>query len=121
MICPKCGANNDDSSNNCIQCGEILRRPIQPDILASGKKDVPNYLVQAILVTIFCCWPFGIPAIVFAAQVNGKLGKGDYNGALESSRKAKMWSWIAFGAGLAVILIYIIILVISGGLSALNR
>ena len=27
---------------------------------------ISNYLVPAILVTIFCCWPFGIPAIVFA-------------------------------------------------------
>ncbi len=25
---------------------------------------IQNYLVAAILVTIFCCWPLGIPAIV---------------------------------------------------------
>src|SRR5438093_12052328 len=31
---------------------------------------VPNYLIQAILVTLCCCLPFGIPAIVYAAQVN---------------------------------------------------
>jgi len=45
--------------------------------------------------------PFGIPAIVYAAQVNGKLQAGDYAGALDSSSKAKMWCWIAFGLGLA--------------------
>lgn len=75
---------------------------------------VPNYLAQAILVTIFCCIPFGIPAIVFAAQVNSKLAAGDIDGAKDSSRKAKMWTWIAFGVGLGVILITIIFYVILG-------
>ena len=60
---------------------------------------VPNYLVQAILVTIFCCLPAGIVSIVYAAQVNSKLAAGDMNGALESSRSAKMWAWISFGLG----------------------
>jgi hypothetical protein len=117
MLCPKCGTNNDDSSNNCLQCGEILKRPVQPDLSASGYQNIPNYLVQAILVTIFCCLPLGIPAIVFAAQVNGKAERGDYSGALELSRKAKMWSWISFGVGLAVMLIYFLFIVVIGGMS----
>ena len=43
--------------------------------------NIPNYLVQAILVTIFCCLPFGIVAIVFAAQVNSALAAGNYEAA----------------------------------------
>lgn len=70
---------------------------------------VPNYLVQSILVTIFCCWPLGIPAIVFAAQVNSKLNQGDYAGAVAASQKAKMFSWISFGLGLVVIAFYAIV------------
>jgi hypothetical protein len=70
---------------------------------------VPSYLPQAILVTIFCFVPFGIPAIVYAAQVNSKLQSGDYEGALSSSRNAKKWCWIAFGTGLFVFLIFFII------------
>jgi hypothetical protein len=61
---------------------------------------VPNYLVQSILVTLCCCLPFGIPAIVYAAQVSGKLSAGDLAGAQEASRKAKMWCWVAFGLGI---------------------
>jgi hypothetical protein len=61
---------------------------------------VPNYLVQSILVTLCCCLPLGIPAIIFAAQVNGKLRSGDLAGAQESSAKAKKWCWIAFILGL---------------------
>jgi hypothetical protein len=61
---------------------------------------VPNYLWQSIVCTACCCLPFGIPAIIFASQVNGKLAMGDVAGAMEASRKAKMWCWVSFGAGI---------------------
>jgi len=114
MFCTKCGKENDAGATHCAECGEVLTPP-QPQAapMATGPAQishVPNYLVQAILVTIFCCLPFGIVAIVFAAQVNSKLQVGDINGAMTSSRKAKMWSWIGFGSGLAL---QIIILIIS--------
>lgn len=114
MFCTKCGKENDAGATHCVQCSELLTPP-QPQAASAATgpaqiSRVPNYLVQAILVTIFCCLPFGIVAIVFAAQVNGKLQVGDINGAMESSRKAKLWSWIGFGSGLAI---QIIILIIS--------
>jgi hypothetical protein len=62
----------------------------------------PNYLVFAILTTIFCCQILGIVSIVFAAQVNSKWNSGDTQGALEASRNAKLWAWIAFGSGLVI-------------------
>ncbi len=65
-----------------------------------------NYLVMAILVTIFCCWPLGIPAIIFAAQVNTKFTQGDYAGAEAASGKAKMWSIISLIAGVVVGVLY---------------
>jgi len=81
-----------------MSCGQQL-----PQFPAS----VPNYLVQSILVTFCCCVPLGIPAIVFAAQVNAKLQAGDVAGAIESSNKAKMWSWIAFGSGALIGVAYL--------------
>ena len=74
---------------------------------------MPNYLVQAILVTLFCCLPFGIVAIVFAAQVNGKLASGDYAGAQQTSNQAKMWCWISFGLGLLLIVGYFVLVAIG--------
>ncbi len=64
---------------------------------------IPTYLVQSILVTIFCCMPFGIAAIVFAAQVESKRANGDIEGALSSSSKAKTFCWVAFLLGLLVV------------------
>ena len=75
---------------------------------------VPNYLAQSILVTLFCCLPFGIPAIVFAAQVNGKLQAGNVAGAQESSRKAKLWCWLAVGGWVLTALIYAVIFAVIG-------
>ena len=80
---------------------------------APGGTPPNNYLVQAILVTIFCCLPFGIVGIVFAAQVNSKAAAGDYAGALDSSKKAKQWTTWGFIAGLVSIGL-IIILQVAG-------
>jgi len=74
---------------------------------------IPNYLVQSILVTLFCCLPLGIVAIIFAAQVNGKIQAGDVPGAMESSRKAKMFCWIALGLGLAFMVIYMVLMLLG--------
>ena len=74
---------------------------------------VPNYLVPAI-ISLFCCLPLGVVAVIFAAQVNGKVTAGDSAGALDASKKAKMFSFIAIGLGLAGIICYILIWVIWG-------
>jgi hypothetical protein len=84
---------------------------------AGGSATVPNYLVPAI-ISIFCCWPLAIPAIIFATQVNGKVAAGDVAGAQDASKKAKMFSFIAIGLGLVAIVIYVIWIVFIVGLSA---
>jgi hypothetical protein len=74
---------------------------------------VPTYLAQAILTTLFCCLPFGIVSIVYAAQVNGKLAVGDHAGALQSSQNAKTWAWISFGTGLVLFGGYIVLFTLA--------
>src|SRR5688572_19381590 len=81
--------------------------------------NVPNYLIPAIL-SLFCCWPLSIVAIIFAAQVNGKVASGDIQGAMDASKKAKLFSFIAIGIGLALGIIYILMFVVFGSLGAIN-
>ena len=125
MYCPQCGKQNVEGAAVCAQCGANLAgqgmappppggqgmppgMPVSgPSYPAGGLPQVPNYLVQAILVTVFCCLPFGIVSIVYAAQVNGKLQAGDYQGAVMASDNARKWAWIAFGVGLAFAVIWI--------------
>ncbi|NES85435.1 MAG: CD225/dispanin family protein [Moorea sp. SIO2B7] len=75
---------------------------------------VPNYLPQAILVTLFCCVPFGIVAIFYAAQVNTKFTLGDEQGAVTASDNAKKWCWISFISGAIIMLLYVIVTLASG-------
>ena len=87
----------------------------------SGTPDkVPNYLIPAI-ISALCCLPLGIVSIVFAAQVNGKVASGDMSGALNASRKAKMFSYIAIGIGIALWVCYFIFGAGIVGLSILSN
>ena len=84
-----------------------------PPPSSGASASVPNFLVPAI-ISLFCCLPLGVVAVIFAAQVNGKVAAGDTAGALDSSKKAKMFSYISIGLGLAGIICYVLIWVILG-------
>ena len=90
-----------------------------PPPAGGGSAPVPNYMVPAI-ISIFCCWPLAIAAIIFAVQVNNKVQAGDIAGAQDASKKAKMFSFIAIGLGLLGVLCYVIMMVLGVGLSALG-
>lgn len=116
MFCKKCGAPNDDLATMCSRCGASLGGPV----LMSGET-VPNYLVWAILTTVFCCIPFGIVSIVYAAQVNAKLAGGDYRGAIDSSSKAKTWAIVAAVCGVIPFLISVVVWIVRIGSLGLNN
>ncbi len=129
MYCTNCGTENDDGARFCKSCGKAIAEPapsarrFEPklteaaaegmeDVAAGPLPHVPNYLVHAILVTIFCCLPFGIVSIVYAAQVNGKLQAGDIAGARQASAAARTWAWVSFGVGLASVVLWGLLFII---------
>src|SRR3984885_10053114 len=126
MFCTQCGANNADSAAVCVQCGRNLQPgtplvPLQTTAVALPPgTTVQNYLVFAILATVFCCLPAGIPAIIYAAQVNGKLQAGDLAGAQVASNNAKMGCLISLGLGLGVLAMWVM-LTMLGVLGSLSR
>lgn len=85
--------------------------PPPPGGVAGGGSAGPppnNFLIPAIL-SIFCCWPLAIPAIIFAMQVNSKAAAGDMQGAMEASKKAKLFSFIGLGLGLVSIVLWLLL------------
>ena len=122
MFCTHCGASNADNALKCVQCGRDLRTTAQAvsGVVVQPGVNVPNYLVFAILVTVLCCLPTGVAAIVYAAQVNSKLQVGDIAGAQQASKNAKMWCWISLGAGLVVMVVWMMA-VFLGVLTNINR
>jgi hypothetical protein len=89
----------DDDDDLDISIGRRGRRDVE---------DIPNYLTQAILVTICCtCWPLGIVAIIQAARVNSLIAQGDYEGARRASDSAKMWCIITLVVSVLLAVLYI--------------
>ncbi len=113
MFCRKCGVINADTDLYCAQCGATLEPAKQA---FKPTKSIPNHLALAILVTISCCVPFGILAIIYAAQVNPRIMEGDYAAAMDASKKAAIWCWIGFGVGLAVLLPFFVFVVLRTAL-----
>ena len=109
MYCRFCGSRQEDNAHRCTDCGQLLHEtavappqalysappqmqvPYQPVGLdPKSWAPVPNYLTYSVLVTLFCCLPVGIAAIVFSTQVDAKLRVGDRAGALRASNTAKI-------------------------------
>ena len=67
-----------------------------------------NWLVESILVTLFCCPPFGIAAIVAASKVESKFYAGDIEGAYRAAREAKKWVIVSFFIVVGAIALYIL-------------
>ncbi|MGO8690719.1 MAG: CD225/dispanin family protein [Thermoguttaceae bacterium] len=112
MQCGKCGAENDDRAYLCAQCGAALEE-VRRSELPAFQGSIPTYLVQAILVTIFCCQPFGIVSIVFAAIATSHLSSGNRAAAIAASNNAKTWCWVAFWCGLAWVLFVFFFMVLA--------
>lgn len=96
--------------------GSTPHPPPPPSYGAQGAQGAapPNYLVWAILTTLFCCLPLGVASIVFAAQVNSKWALGDVAGAQESSVKAKKFAiWSAIASVITAVLVGILFVVLA--------
>jgi hypothetical protein len=70
-----------------------------------------NYLVESILVTLFCCLPLGVIGIINASKVESLFKAGDVDGAVKYSEEAKKWSTIGFCVGVAFLVLYFLIFV----------
>ena len=125
MFCSTCGRRVADDARFCDNCGAVVNpqdggrhnaagMPDRNRLGLGQRGDIPNYLVQAILVTICCCVPAGIVAIVYAAQVNGKVASGDFAEAQRLSNNARTWCWISLGAGVAIAAVYALVIIFGG-------
>lgn len=87
----------------------------------AGTPPPKNWLVESILVTIFCCLPFGIVAIINAANVNSRMSVGDYAGAQEASRKAGQWVKYGLITWAVLSALYVVLVMVLGvGAGMLN-
>ena len=139
-FCTQCGQQLPENGRFCTNCGTpIPEEPqyayaqpepqpepqpeyVQPEVKAQPTMPKPNnYLALSILATIFCCLPFGIPAIVFSAKVDSFWNAGNYQAAMDASRKARNWMLVSAIVGLVGIITYVaLVLFFGAGAAALG-
>lgn len=137
MVCPKCGMSLPDDAVFCAQCGASVQGAQDPNQTFNAQQPPMNppqynnysyqtqqpmgekpingttYLIFAILATVLCCLPFGIPAIIFATKIDKAQATGDFAGAADAAKKSKMWSIIA-AVGSIVYMIIIVAFTFAG-------
>lgn len=69
-----------------------------------------TWLVESILVTFFCCIPFGIVGIVNASKVETLYNSGNIEGAERASKEAGKWTKIGFFSTLVFIGLYVLVI-----------
>jgi predicted secreted protein len=89
----------------------------QPPEPYNNREYIPNNMVWAILTTLFCCLPFGIVSIVYAAQVDGRRAAGDVDGARTAADKARFWAIVSAVSMPVLLLLWF---VVFGGLAILG-
>jgi len=104
MKCNYCGHKLPDDAIYCDRCGEAF--PYEKPQTVS-REDIPTHIAEAFIITILCCFPFCIPAIINAARAKQRLQYGDYNVAIEASKNAEFWINFSLIMGGIVYFIYI--------------
>ena len=85
-----------DGTRFCTNCGHSLSED-GPGRAYPRAERPSTYLVLSILVTIFCCLPFGIVGIVYASKVDSSWYAGRADEACAYSRKARnLLLWIVY-------------------------
>lgn len=144
--CPKCGAPAQPQAPVAPGAPGVGPTPAAPAPVAPGASGVgsapqgpqppfqpynpqpqtgypacpENHLVKAILVTVLCCWPLGIPAIVYASLVETAYHTGQFDLAVQRSRIADRWANAAIISGVIFVALYIILIASLAALGVLS-
>ena len=76
----------------------------QDSNLNSNSIPPKTWLVESILVTIFCCQILGIISIIYSAGVESKFYRGDIAGAESSSKTARTLVIISVAFGIFAVI-----------------
>ena len=124
-FCTTCGQPIEDGVRFCTNCGA----PIAVEQPSSTPQPEPqpqpqpqqayqqqpmgtkpkSFLVLSILVTVLCCLPFGIIAIIQSAKVDNLWNAGQYDEAQTASRKARNWVIASAATGFVISVLYVIL------------
>ncbi|KFQ26636.1 Proline-rich transmembrane protein 1, partial [Mesitornis unicolor] len=85
--------------------GHLSTGPLPPHC---GQRLPKDYMVESVLVTIFCCLLTGVVALVYSYETRVALGRGDVAQANVASRKAQSLVLFSLLFGLFVSISWVI-------------
>ena len=83
-----------------------------------GTAPPKTWLIESILVTLFCCLPLGIVGIINASKVESAHYAGDHQRAQNCSRTAGKFTKIGFWVSLGFIILYFLLMILGVAASA---
>jgi hypothetical protein len=114
VYCAACGTENPPDVNICQSCGKFIEaKSAPPASRPPGPVSIDVSLVGPILATLFCCQPFGIVAIVFAAMAMSHASAGNLEAAERSAAQSRQWTNWAVAGGLAALVVYIVLAAVA--------
>lgn len=96
----------------------MSQMPPPPMNPGSNLGPADHKLVQSILVTLCCCLPFGIAAIIFSAMAMSANNEQNYAKAHECSEKAGKFILWGFITGIVINIVVVIIQVLAAAAAA---
>lgn len=111
-------AKNVSDLESLFQAADISMPPVSIPYSQPYPAELPpkNWLVESILVTIFCCLPFGIAGIINATKVETLWNTGQRDAALKASQEAA--KWVKIGAIVALVCWVLYFILIFFGIMA---
>jgi hypothetical protein len=107
LYCRKCGQEMAEQERFCRHCGQGVGlgqgAGLRPDL-------IPNHLAFSIIMLILFL-PFGIAGLIYSLRVDEYLARGDTEGALYYSKKARSINIIGLIV-LAALIVFCIILAV---------
>jgi len=82
------GSANNTTTPEVVKTVYSSRQQDKQGDLAMPK----NWLLESILLSVFCCSPVSVVGIYFASKVESLYHMGDYGGAVSSATKARNWT-----------------------------
>ena len=89
--------------------------PAYPQTRIYQGPDIPTNLWQSIVVTLMCCLPFGIVAIVYAAKVDGLKARGDTAGAMSAAASSRTWCNVSVLIWVGIVVVSVLANILAAG------
>lgn len=72
-----------------------------------------TWLLESILVTIFCCMPAGVVGLIYAVQVRDMITLNRLELAYKYSSQARVWTIVSFSIGIVLLIVWLLLLLLG--------